>query len=542
MKKRLSIFVFLTLFIVMNSCKDFIYNDIRGTQNLDVYFDNASECRTFVDGLYKRMIFHDDWWQLLCPRLTNETATDDAWYGNTQDNASDYYACAHYDVTPMSMCRMNELWRFRFENISNCNHAIARIPESSIDDALKPVLVAEAKFCRAYNLLELVCNFGGFPLITEPVGTSQLNKERATAEEVYAQIISDLESAAASLDYLDPKAALGRATKGSCEALLARAYLFKGDYTNAFKYADNVIKCGKYSLTPNFIDVWSVNNHNGVESIFEAQTTTDRPGGVGLGNKLSTVAGARGQKVTEYPSGLASDVMDGWGWCMPTSDLENCYLSENDDIRRKSTITKFYEAVYGDEILNPNYYFNPEANKSQRVIRKYYIPIETRRLLQDKYQQAPLNIIALRLAEMYLTRAEAAYHQNNPSQALSDMNLVRDRVSLDPKTGLTGNDLLYAIWKERRMELAFEGIRLYDLRRQIDPVSGKPMIAVVMGPNGTFVKYNTGPDADPDEAGNTRERQDKGIMFDESKHLLWPIPQADIDRSMGVIKQNPGYN
>jgi hypothetical protein len=199
------------------------------------------------------------------------------------------------------------------------------------------------------------------------------------------------------------------------------------------------------------------------------------------------------------------------------------------------------EPVYGDEELNPTYYF--QHNKSNRVIRKFYVPIAMRRtFVNDPRRRTPLNFPVLRLAEMYLTRAEAAYFMNNPSQAISDMNFIRARVKLEPKTGLTGDDLIYAIWKERRMELAFEGLRLYDLRRQIDPATNKPMIATVMGPNGTFVQYNLGPNADPDEVANTGELQNKGINFDINKHLLWPIPQTEIDRSMGMVKQNPGYN
>jgi hypothetical protein len=120
--------------------------------------------------------------------------------------------------------------------------------------------------------------------------------------------------------------------------------------------------------------------------------------------------------------------------------------------------------------------------------------------------------------------------------------MVRDRVFLAPKTNLSGNDLLYAIWKERRMELAFEGIRLYDIRREIDPATNRSVIESLFGPDGSFVKYNTQTSTDEFELTNTLERQDKGTMFEAGKHLLWPVPQAEIDRSMGVVQQNPGYN
>jgi hypothetical protein len=89
--------------------------------------------------------------------------------------------------------------------------------------------------------------------------------------------------------------------------------------------------------------------------------------------------------------------------------------------------------------------------------------------------------------------------------------------------------------------MASEGLRLYDLRRQIDPVSGKPRIAEAMGPNGYFVRYNLYESTDPYETIHPEEPQDKGILFQENQHELWPIPQSEIDRSNGVISQNPGY-
>jgi len=144
----------------------------------------------------------------------------------------------------------------------------------------------------------------------------------------------------------------------------------------------------------------------------------------------------------------------------------------------------------------------------------------------------------IRLAEMYLTRAEANYHTGG--DALADINIIRARVKLDPKTGLAGPTLLKQIYKERRLELAFEGLRLYDIRREKDPTTGKRVIETLMGPNGTFVQYNLN-STDPYETTNLREPQDKGINFNAAKNLLWPIPQMEIDLSGGVIKQNPGY-
>ncbi len=538
MKKIRLIFSLSALLVLASSCKDFIEVTPRGQQNLDTYFQTATECQTFLNGEYRRIWMLWDWGALVCPYVTNQMATDDAWMGNTEQDQSDHIAVALYTLSPSSMGRTNNIYRHRFENISNCNYAIAGIENSPIDESLKPYLIAQAKFMRAFNYYELVCNFGGVPLIDAPIGTTEMDKQRASAEDTWAFIIQDLLDAEAASPVMAPQVASGRVSKGACQALLARAYLFSGNWQKAYDYATTVINSGTYTLEPNFVNIWDCGNHNGVESIFEIQTApnTDRT----LGNFFVTMSGARAQHAENFPSGSASDVADGWGWCMPTSDLENAYRSENDEIRRLSTIMRNGEPVYGDEVLNPTYIF--AWNKSHRAIRKFYRPIEWRRYF---YQNAsadartPLNHVVLRLGEMYLTRAEAAFHLNNATQALADINVLRARVNLPEKTGLSGNDLLYAIYKERRLELAFEGMRLYDIRRQIDPATGKPMIASILGPNGSFVKYNTGPDADPWEVSETKEPQDKGINFDINKHLLWPIPDDEINRS--GIAQNPGY-
>lgn len=522
------------------SCIDFINHDERGTLNLDTYFKTTEECQSFIDDLYKRAFLHYDWDKLIAPRLVNETATDDAWMGNTFQDASAFEPAAQYVITPNRMGYLTSLYKTRYENISACNIAINTIPSSPINEAYKDQFIGEALFMRAYNYYDLVNNFGDVPLILTILSSNEMNKVKDSKEKVYLQIENDLKSALAKVKSSYQESEKGRVTKWACTALLARVCLFQNKWKDAYHYADTTINHSGHALEPKFVDIWSVNNPNGVESILEAQTNdaSDKQ----LGNQLSTFAGARGEKKENFPSKSAHDVMDGWGWCTPTSDLENCYISENDEIRRRCTITRNGEAAYGDEVLNPTHIFDLTQNKSGRIIRKYYIPVTTRRILIDKRMNAPLNVPIIRLAEMYLTRAEAAYHLNNNNQALDDIDFIRARVSLPPKKGtISGTQILYAIWKERRMELAFEGLRLFDIRRQIDPNTNKPVIAGLFGSSGSFVLYNTTSSKDQYETANKRELQDKGTNFDLNKHILWPIPQSEIDRSSGLIKQNPNY-
>ncbi|MBZ4042427.1 RagB/SusD family nutrient uptake outer membrane protein [Flavobacterium hibisci] len=533
MKKIILSIIAFSMFAV--SCEDFIEKEERGTQTLDNYFQTAQECEKYTNELTQRLLLSKDWYTLLAPRITNEMATDDAWMGNTGQDNSAHRPCSQYIVTPDNMGDMNSIYTAHYYTIQSANIGLEKMANSPITDAQKNQYMGESLFVRAYCYYELVNLFGAVPLYTKSLGTSDLKLERSPATEVYAQIEADLKESAAKLEGIAVNRN-GRINKWAAYALLARVSLFQEKWADAKLYSNKVITEGPYSLEENFLDIWNVNNHNGKESILEAQSSSVQ--NEALGSMLPTLSGARGEDKKNFPSNDAKDVIDGWGWCMPTSDLENAYLSENDEIRRRSTITKWGEAAYGDEVLNPTHKFSLNDNKSGRICRKYYIPVATRRTLDKKDGHLPLNIPLIRLAEMYLTRAEANYHTGG--DALADINIIRDRVDLEPKTGISGPTLLKQIYKERRLELAFEGLRLFDIRREKDPTTGKRVIETLMGPNGTFVKYNLS-STDPYETTNTREAQDKGINFDPAKHLLWPIPQIERDLSNGVITQNPNY-
>ncbi len=518
------------------SCDDFIEIDPRGTQTIDNYFQTEAECQTFINGIYRSFALYSDWWPQYM-FIGNNMATDDAWMGNLSQDPGDAYPFAHYTIEASnSPSKLTEHYQYDYVTIGSCNTAITSIANAPIADASKQRFIAEAKFFRAFTYWELVQNFGDVVLITQPEGSSNLNKQRSPKADVYAQIVQDLKEASSALPVSYTGDNIGRVTKYACHALLSRTYLYMKDYANAYAHADTVIQFGPYSLEPNFVNIWSVNNHNGVESIFEVQANGDQT--YNVGNMLSIIMGARGEI---WPDGQSDRIMDGWGWCVPSSNLEQTYISEGDEIRRKSTIIRHGEAVYGDEELNPAYNFNVDINKSGRVWRKFYVPVATRLQLTKKDGRIPLPLVLLRLGEIYLNRAEAAYFLNNVNQAHADLATLRARVQLGDKNSLTGNDLLYAIWKERRMELASEGQRLFDLRRQIDPVSNRAMINMVMGPNGSFVRYNLDESTDPYETIHPKESQDKGTNFVAGRHELWPIPQSEIDRSNGLLTQNPGY-
>ncbi|HWW40474.1 RagB/SusD family nutrient uptake outer membrane protein [Pedobacter sp.] len=509
------IFMLIALASLSAGCKKFLDQPIIGRQNTDNYFKTEADCQAAVIACYFGT-HSDQWYELDRSQMMGDALSDDAFKGNSIPGDQSLFgdiARYHFDAT-------NEWfgfrWSYLWKGIGNCNFAIEGISTSTIDDALKQKLIAEAKFLRAYCYFELVKSFGGVPLVLNvPDPQAVLSVARSSKEECFAQIVKDLSDAAAVLPERAAQGAdqIGRATKGAANAYLAKAYLFTENWAQAQKYADQVIASAQYTLEPSFSNVWSVRNKNGVESIFEFQYNADQT--FNLGTALTTLTRSRAD--------------GGWGFDTPSSHLEQAFLKENDP-RLKWTIIK-----QGDNVgaATPNFDYSHydtklSENESGRISRKFYLAPADRPA--NELSHAPLNIIQMRYADLLLIDAEAAYRNGNEAVALKSLNMVRERANrLNPGAVLprssSGTQLLNDIWLERRLELAMEGHRYYDLVRQ------HRLVQVIKD----FYTYNNSTSTDPYDKGNP-----KGADVAE-KHNLFPIPQQDIDLSKGVLKQNPGF-
>ena len=281
-----------------------------------------------------------------------------------------------------------------------------------------------------------------------------------------------------------------------------------------------------YDLLDDFGDVWSISHNNSVESLFEVQTNSDIAYNLGL--RMPVVCGSRDD--------------GGWAWGLPTSNLETAFKTAGDDIRLKWTIIKDKAtSVPGDTHWSSTvpYSVSTDSHKSGRVTRKVYIPYAQRPEPYDASHN-PLNYRILRYADVLLMYAEVENVLKDDGQARWALNKVRERVDLDPVES-SGTELRDAIRQERRLELALENQRLFDIRRWKND-SGKSVMSDIMGPNGSFVIYNTKESTDTYELGNQKESSSKGRNFKEERDLVYPIPTTEISQSNGSIVQNPGYN
>jgi len=528
MSNNIKLSMLAAMLICFASCKkSFLDKELIGINAQSGSLNNPENARAAINACYA-YVNGGDWNQCMFPRLLMEASTDNGWGANDyQDRPGELGVCDFTGVNPF-VSYIENFYKNMHEGIRNCNFVIKGLADvTAVPETTKNRYIAEAKFLRAFFYFELVKNFGDDVLQNDFNATdATLFLPRSKAADIYQQIYKDLKEAAATLPEKGQYAGSdkGRATKGAALGLLAKAYLFNGDYTNAEATALQIISSGKYSLETPFNKIFEPENVNGVESLFE----------VNYNNAVSFYNGPLLGDVTN-----AASVDGGWGWFGLTSDLENAYVAEGDDVRRKATIIKAGEVVDNEtptRIYPKHLVGSKPGHTSWRYHRKYYLPLSKR---VGPYGTYPFNDIKMRYAEILLIHAEAAAFNNKSAEALTSLNLVRARVGLPIKTGLTGDALKQAIWNERRLELAGEGTyRWDDIRRIV--INGKKLISLLMGPNGTFVKYNTTINTDPVEKAGHREALNKGYYFKEGINELWPIPASALN-SNSSLTQNTGY-
>ena len=510
---------------MLNSCSSFIDEPVRGQENLDTYFQDETECLKQLAGCYQGIMWNG-WWEINAPSVGFDMASDDLWMGNTTQSQSDWLRMSHYG-NPKQDGPLSNYWQYRYKSILRCNVVIDRVATAPIkDENLRARIIAEAKFLRAFNYFELVKNFGGLPIVTGMKLPSEvIGIKKASVEDTYAFIEQDLKDAIAVLPTKSeyPSKDLGRATKGAAMGYLGKSYLYQGKFDEALSILTELINSSEYDLCPKFQDVWTIANNNSVESLFEVQYSSTIS--YDLGTRLCVFTGSRNDK--------------GWAWGLPTSNLEKAFKDAGDAERLKWTIVINGEDVPGDDAESAqNYLIKPSEHKSGRINRKFYIPHAQR---ADPYDSDHnnLNTRLLRYADVLLMYAEAANEKGKDVDAQNALNKVRQRVGLgDVKS--TGKTLRDAIRLERRLELALEFQRLYDIRRWNDD-NGKKAICNIMGENGSFVRYNLYESTDEYEITNQRENSNKGITFQENRDLVFPIPNTEVQLSEGSIEQNPNF-
>jgi starch-binding outer membrane protein, SusD/RagB family len=389
-------------------------------------------------------------------------------------------------------------WDAFYQSIRNANLVINYAPASKVlSQAQIDKYVGEAKFMRAFIYFQLVRGWGGVPIHTEKNLSESNSIPKATKEQVYALITSDLKAAETGLP--DVAQLVGKPSKWAAKTVLAEVLLYQGQYADAASKADEVIKSGKYSLERvtvaddfnKLFGMGAVSN----EEIFYLRYNANSSSQLVLFTQQITTPwfGSSGygifnwhDKSKFYTEWNDKDLRKSFNWYLDKA-VSNTYLSGQ---------TAFPGS--GVNILSPKKYNNPSA-----TVATFSLP-------------------AYRYADLLLIHAEASAQAAGPTaDGLKSLNMVRRRAyGLDPSvastidfaaTGYTAKTFTDLIIKERGYEFQFEGKRWFDLVR----------------------------------SGRIKEVMKSYIDRDVSdKHLLWPIPQIEFDLNKGLDKskdQNPGY-
>lgn len=502
-------FALLLCVVTMASCsKDFLNREPVIGSTTSTFYQTASDAQAATIACYAPLQVeisegsHFRW-------FFGDIVSDDADKGGSGDtDGPDLLQFANFTGDPSSTIVLGE-WKTAYKGITYCNIALENIPGIEMDELEKAALLAEAHFLRAYWYFNLVTTFGGVPLVTSTLSPSEYAQSRSTAQEVWTLIVSDLEEAAANLPIADAysDAQAGRATRGAANALLAKTHLYLGNWSECRQRCEEVHPAlifegaiGEYFLEPDFGKVFTEAGENGSGSIWEIQYANNSGGNWGA----QFWSEGSYTNVFQRPRGDFA----GYGFNLPTQSLVDEFETFLD--------------TSGNEVLDPRFehtivqigdYVDSWGDLTEGTTGMPH-PYYARKYLNKTSELAPFgdpnpnggsNDRVIRLADVILMHAEACNALGDDATAQKSLNFVRQRAGVPLiATNVLGDQLRDVIYHERRVELALEGHRFFDLVRQ-------------------------------GRAASVLEN------FVPGKSELFPIPTREITLSNGLMTQNPGY-
>ncbi len=492
--KDIKAMLIMSLFIMasMSCSNEFLNLNPISNASIADFYKSPDDFQLAVNGIYARLrsggTFHD-----FVPLLA-DLHSDNTTVGTTAGTRTDLYEMSEFRDQPVNSV-FSTIWNDHYAAIAACNMITDRINDIyfSSEDT-KNQLVAETRFLRALFYFNLVRIFGDVPLVSTEIKSIEASYEigRSPINEVYQLIEADLLFAAAHLPASYPASDVGRPTSGAAKGILGKAYLTQKKFAEASQVLKEVIVSNQYELLSDFNDLWKVENKNHKESIFDIQFK--KQASVNTGSNYSA-------RFTPYLSGVALigfETTNG-GCNTPTEDLLNTF--SNDDLRKKASVAEGYTDQNGNYV----------SGLSGRHTRKFLGPYTNGQRAEDNWP-------VLRYADVLLMYAEALNEQSfQPGgEAFTYLNQVRRRAGLLAAVGNSSEEgVLVAsqeefrkfVATERRLELAFEGHRWFDLVR-----TGRAL--EVLNSKGYNIK---------------------------DYQLLLPIPQVQLDINPGKLIQNPGY-
>ncbi|WP_213521030.1 RagB/SusD family nutrient uptake outer membrane protein [Nonlabens sp.] len=441
--------IYILLFVAaagFNSCSEDYVEVVSEDANSENFFNTQADYENALIAAYDMLQ------SSYINVMLGEIASDNTLAGG--ESATDVIGIQQIDDmihTPVN-AQLTDLWRWMFAGVNRANYIMEFQNNTNFPD--KPRVLGETRFLRAYYYFELVKFFGDVPLAVDKrfLFGDQFEVDRTPKAEVYAQIERDLIFAIDNLEYTTPD--VGRATKGSAQALLGKVYLFQEKYIEAADVLDELILMGPYSLVTDYATIFENDNENNSESVFEVQYSDAEGASFGClqcseGNVAVGFNGIRNYNGPIFDSGFSFNV--------PTQEIVD--LFDPADPRKDTAILDIDAFAAAN-----NATFSVGFEHTGYYNRKY-IARQGDLNTGDANLTNPNNYRAIRLADVYLMAAEA-YNSGSlgDGQARTYLNEVRNRVGL-PDVQVSGTALEDAIFLERRLELVGEGHHFFDLVR-----------------------------------------------------------------------------
>jgi hypothetical protein len=553
--KKLILFIIIVLFAV--GCKkEFVDKFPTQSTVVETYYKTPKDANQALTSVYD-MLLQDDWWSSI---LMSECASDDCSGGAGNTDGGGYTRWDRGLQQPEATANQ-VLWQIYYGAIYRANVYLER--EQKIDwtgkETLRVQYQAEARFLRAYFHFYLARLFGEVPFLDHTPLPTEF-PARTPAANLYASIVDDLNFCVAhglsdSYGAMDPLN-WGRATKWSAEAMLGRVFLFytgyynqtdlKGTSTakvavnftvaNARDAIDDVINSSGHALVDTFAKLWRVPcvsvlgsiKHYAQEINPEVVWSVRFVPGRGV-NTFQRMVGPRYTNAGPYGQG--------WGGMTVMPTLWSAY--DPADTRRKATILSWdYEKYTYKYIVNTQANYTGYNSKKYENLAVGGSPEAS--AFGDWQTNNSEDYMVIRFADVLLMGAELHFNTGDQGTALTDINKVRARAYNGNVTHNFTSLTIDSIFKERRLELACEGLRYFDMLRYCKGDFSKladlnsPVCLTYTDPNDAA---NFSADANSSE---TLYLNVDGNNFVATKGLF-QLPQVELDLMKGAIKQNPGY-
>lgn len=442
--RRAPVFSVLTLSILfaalllLPACDSFLEVEPETFVSTDEFYETPSDIDLAVAGLYANV-------QTLHNTLQwgfGEFRSDNTSFQfNPADRGGSPFEAIDWFILNADNGNIGAYWSTAYTGIMRSNFILASIEDVTFtDESLKATRTAEAQFFRAYHYFNLIRLYGGVPIVTEPITTPEASAEprRQPVDAVYSEvIIPDLEASIGALP--DQPAQFGRVSSGAARMLLAKAHMWREEWAAAEEQLRSIVNSGQYSLVDDYAEIFVPDNQGSGEVIWPI---------LYVGGNDDGEAGNFMVRFAPFNSGtqVIGSGIEGFGGVgsrsglnQPTQSLIDAY--EEDDLRKDASVREFFLTVEGDTVR-------------EAYIEKYCC-------YMIKAGQESTNWPVYRYADVLLMLAEALLEQGNAGEAVGFVNQVRMRAGLDPLGTLTEE----ALRQERRVELAFENHRWFDLVR-----------------------------------------------------------------------------